>query len=261
VDNVPLAYGEIRDVISNFSQTVDPETGEVVSAESRRVIDIDIKPGSEDNAINNDGHGVIPVAILGREDFDVAKIDPTTVELMGMQVKVVGKGVKILSHLEDINGDGIVDLMNQIEDEDGTLEEGTTEAILTGNLKEEYGGWGFEGTDMLWIVPLNDPSTKSATVFDDYEPENRFELFQNYPNPFQTETTIWFALPETDQVRIELFDAIGRKIEVLTNQEYPSGYNCVRFENGNLVGGYYYYRIVVGEYQDVKRMIIMSHNP
>lgn len=55
--------------------------------ESCRVIaiqvEIDIKPGSDPNCFNNDGHGTIPVAILGRADFDVSAIDPGTATLTG----------------------------------------------------------------------------------------------------------------------------------------------------------------------------------
>jgi len=112
---------------------------------------IDIKPGSDPNCVNNDGHGVIPVAILGTADFDVTLVDPSTVQLEGMAVAARGKASKLLSHLEDVNGDGYMDLVMQIEDTDGSFAVGTSSATLTGQL---YGGglW-FEGTDQICIVP------------------------------------------------------------------------------------------------------------
>jgi hypothetical protein len=113
-------------------------------------VDIDIKPGSYPNAINNDGNGVIPVAILGNADFDVTLIVPETVALAGMAIKAVGKANKLLSHYEDVNGDGFDDLVVQIEDADGTLTEGTTEATLTGELMD---GTLIEGSDEITIVP------------------------------------------------------------------------------------------------------------
>jgi hypothetical protein len=113
-------------------------------------VDIDIKPGSYPNSINNDGHGVIPVAILGNADFDVTLIVPETVALAGMAIKAVGKANKLLSHYEDVNGDGFDDLVVQIEDADGTLTEGTTEATLTGELMD---GTLIEGSDEITIVP------------------------------------------------------------------------------------------------------------
>ena len=111
---------------------------------------IDIKPGSYPNCINNNGHGVIPVAILGNFDFDVDLIDPESVVLEGLMVKAVGKGNKLLAHYEDVNLDGFTDLVLQIQDVDGAFQEGTTEAILMGSL---YSGTPIEGTDEICIVP------------------------------------------------------------------------------------------------------------
>jgi len=98
------------------------------SASPNIEVDIDIKPGSYPNYFNNDGHGVIPVAILGEANFSVRDIDPGTVELEGLAVKAVGKSNKLLAHYEDVNTDGYEDLVVQIEDMDGVFNEGTTTA-------------------------------------------------------------------------------------------------------------------------------------
>jgi hypothetical protein len=78
-----------------------------------RVI-IDIEPGSDPDCFNNDGKGVIPVAILGSDDFDVTRIDPGWIQLAGLDVKVAGKSDKLLAHIEDVNGDDYDDLTVQI---------------------------------------------------------------------------------------------------------------------------------------------------
>jgi hypothetical protein len=110
---------------------------------------IDIKPGSDPNCFNNDGHGVIPVAILGSETFDATQIDPSTVQLQGLAVKMVGKSDKLLAHLEDVNGDGFVDLVVQIEDNDGIWTAGTSLAEVTGSL---YDGTPIAGQDYVCIT-------------------------------------------------------------------------------------------------------------
>ena len=115
------------------------------------IIDIDIKPGSYPNSFNNNGHGVIPVAILGGADFDVNQIDPATVSLEGLAIHAVGKSNKLLAHIEDVNSDGIDDLVYQIEDSDGVFEVGTTIAPVTGNL---YDGTAFMGTDEITIFQV-----------------------------------------------------------------------------------------------------------
>ena len=114
------------------------------------LIDIDIKPGSYPNSFNNNGHGVIPVGILGTQYFDVTTIDAGSVSLEGMPIKAVGKNNKLLSHYEDINGDSIVDLVVKIEDINGTFTKGDTTATLTGTLND---GTLIKGQDSINIVP------------------------------------------------------------------------------------------------------------
>ena len=114
-------------------------------------VNIDIKPGSEPNSINNNGKGVIPVAIFGSADFDVSQINLSTVDLEGCGIKEVGKKGKLLAHIEDVDGDGIDDLVVQIEDVDCAFVGPT--ATLTGNLFVEFGETPFVGTDSIRLVP------------------------------------------------------------------------------------------------------------
>jgi hypothetical protein len=113
-------------------------------------VDVDIKPGSDPNCFNSDGHGVIPVAILGSTDFDVSQIDPATVTLEDLAIRAVGKSNKLLAHIEDVNDDGFDDLVVQIEDVDGAFQPGEGSATVTGNL---YDGTPIEGSDSICIRP------------------------------------------------------------------------------------------------------------
>jgi hypothetical protein len=112
-------------------------------------VEIDIKPGSYPNCFNNDGNGVIPVAILGSEDFDVHQVDVMTLSLEGMAVAAKGKADKLLAAYEDVNGDGHIDLVIKIEDVDGVFEQGTATATLSGQLLD---GTPIEGTDEICIT-------------------------------------------------------------------------------------------------------------
>ena len=119
----------------------------MVPRAERTAIRIDILPGSEDNCVNHNGRGVIPVAILGSPDFDATQVDPDTVELAGMGAKATGK---LLAHTQDSNGDGFLDLVVQIADGEGIFAAGQSVATLTGNLVD---GTELEGTDTICIVP------------------------------------------------------------------------------------------------------------
>jgi len=113
-------------------------------------VEIDIKPGSKPNSINNNGHGVIPVAILASPDYDVHEIDPASLRLEEvMEIKRTGKKEKIMVHFEDVNLDGNDDLVAQFLNIEGAFPEDATTATLTGYL---YDGTPIKGTDSIRII-------------------------------------------------------------------------------------------------------------
>lgn len=123
----------------------------VVTYDLPTPVTVDIKPMSDPNGINNDGHGVIPVAILGSATLDVTTINPATVSLDGMLVKFKGKSMTAQASYKDYNYDGYLDMIVQIEDVDGAFTSGQTIGTVTGFF---FDGSRFIGTDSLKIVPL-----------------------------------------------------------------------------------------------------------
>ena len=113
-------------------------------------IEIDIKPSSEPNCFNINGHGVIPVAILGSATFFVTDIDLDSLYFGGLSVRVRGnKGP--LCHLDYSNADDELDLVCQFEDDATNWRPGDGDATLTGTLLD--GTTKFEGTDSICVVP------------------------------------------------------------------------------------------------------------
>lgn len=95
-------------------------------------------------------------------------------------------------------------------------------------------------------------TTRTAAKVTDIEyPEPAevltLQLAQNYPNPFTDETIISFALPEASDVALEVYDALGRRIETLVNKTMVSGNHRVVFNASHLPGGIYFYRLQTGE--------------
>ena len=111
-------------------------------------MDIDIKLGSDPNCFNSDGHGIIPVAILGSDIFDVTLVNPTTLTLDSQTVKTKGNG-DAQANIEDVNDDGFDDLVVKIIDDDGTYVEGIGTATLTGELFDQA---PIEGSDSICIT-------------------------------------------------------------------------------------------------------------
>jgi hypothetical protein len=84
-----------------------------------------------------------------------------------------------------------------------------------------------------------------------------FKLLQNYPNPFNPSTTIEFEISKTMDVRIEVFTIKGQIIETPLNRKMPAGKHRIMFNAPNLSSGVYFYKIAVGEFHEVKKMILL----
>jgi hypothetical protein len=113
------------------------------------VVGIDIKPGSDPNCFNINGHGVIPAAILGSADFDVEQVDPYSLTFDGLAVRVRGNRGPLCS-LEDSNEDGVMDLVCHFEDDPDYWVGGDDIGAVSGAL---FDGTEFEGADSICIVP------------------------------------------------------------------------------------------------------------
>jgi hypothetical protein len=113
------------------------------------IVAIDIKPGSNPNCFNINGHGVIPVAILGSETFDASQIDLASLSFGGLEVRVRGNKGPLCS-IESVDADIYPDLVCHFEDNADNWQPSDGEATLTGTLLD---GTPFEGTDSICIVP------------------------------------------------------------------------------------------------------------
>ncbi len=82
-------------------------------------------------------------------------------------------------------------------------------------------------------------------------------LGQNYPNPVTRSTTITFAT-QGGATTIQLFDATGRLVRTLVQQDYPRGTHQVTMDRGALVPGNYFYRLTSGTAQASKKMLVMD---
>lgn len=85
-----------------------------------------------------------------------------------------------------------------------------------------------------------------------------YSLEQNYPNPFNPSTSIKFSIPKQSNVKLVVYDVIGKEVAVLVNEaKQPGTYEAV-FNGENLASGVYFYRIDAGTYTDVKKMVLIK---
>lgn len=85
-----------------------------------------------------------------------------------------------------------------------------------------------------------------------------YSLSQNYPNPFNPVTKIKFALPSSDNVKLEVFDLLGRNVATLINGEMKAGNHVMEFNASSFSSGIYFYRITTSKLVDTKKMILVK---
>lgn len=85
-----------------------------------------------------------------------------------------------------------------------------------------------------------------------------YTLSQNYPNPFNPTTKISFTLPKNSDVKLVVFDILGKEVTTLVNDYRTAGTHEITFNADNLASGVYLYRIEAGDFKDVKRMMLVK---
>jgi hypothetical protein len=82
-----------------------------------------------------------------------------------------------------------------------------------------------------------------------------FSLEQNYPNPFNPQTKIKFKLHKQDFVIIKIFDALGREVAALVNQQLKPGTYEVDWDASRFSSGVYFYKLITSNYTKTKKMV------
>jgi hypothetical protein len=116
-------------------------------------------------------------------------------------------------------------------------------AFLGSGINFYLGQWSFS-TGLVSVTPV------SSKIPD------KFSLYQNYPNPFNPVTKIKFDLPSANNVRIEVYDILGRAVATLVNQYLKAGSYEVDFNASGYSSGVYFCKLQTGGFVDTKKMII-----
>ncbi|MCK4627109.1 MAG: T9SS type A sorting domain-containing protein [Phycisphaerae bacterium] len=257
---------------------------------------LDIKPGSCPNPLNVKAHGretytedkddqnlmaakenpglkdkpegpkaVLPVAIVGTEELDVADIDPTSLLLEGVPAVRWGfEDVTTPLHEQaqececnSLGPDGIGDLtlkfyraeiiaaLGEVYDRD------TIPLTITGEL---YDGTLIEGTDCVVILGDSAPEAAPASALNDAAVLG----LANYPNPFNPATEISFTLPRAAEVRLEVFNVMGQKVTTLIDKQMNAGEHTCVWDGSDVASGVYFYRLETPDFVDTRKMVLMK---
>jgi hypothetical protein len=90
-----------------------------------------------------------------------------------------------------------------------------------------------------------------------------YELMPNYPNPFNPETTIGFALPASSQVELTIYNVLGQQVVTLIHDEYPAGVHQVIWsgmdgEGRAVASGVYLYRLTAAGNVMTRKMMLLK---
>jgi len=112
----------------------------------------------------------------------------------------------------------------------------------------------------------NNPSLFGTAVLKqdgvgvDDEPSliTEYRLEQNYPNPFNPTTQISYSIPNSEKVKLTVYNILGNEVAELVNETKNAGTHTVKFNAQNLASGVYFYRLTAGSSTVVKKMLLLK---
>ncbi len=157
----------------------------------------------------------------------------------------------------------------------GGPEQGRSDAVLLAKFSsstppaliyaDEEGSYASNEIAINWNAPLvfvagYFASEGSSTGIGKEEGKgpDEFQLRQNFPNPFNPNTTISYRLPENDHVSLTVYDMLGKRISTLVNQQQSAGTHSVEFDATELSSGLYIYNVQTGKFVESKKMVLIK---
>lgn len=115
-------------------------------------------------------------------------------------------------------------------------------------------GNSYTPTSKLYRIRLSTTNVKSEGNI----PIKNFELYPNYPNPYNSNTKISYTIPNSSYVSLKLYDTSGRCVATLFDGIQNTGYHTIDLCTSNLSSGIYFYQLVSGIYSKTRRMILLK---
>jgi hypothetical protein len=129
---------------------------------------------------------------------------------------------------------------------DSTLQNGKF-YVVAGTFGRSIWVRDISGDDPIGIVPVSNNI-----------PE-RFQLNQNYPNPFNPVTNIIFDVAKTTDVKLVIYDLLGKEVETLVNKQMQPGTYKTDWNAAEFPSGIYFYKLTTEDgFVETKKMILVK---
>jgi uncharacterized lipoprotein YddW (UPF0748 family) len=139
------------------------------------------------------------------------------------------------------------------------LEKGIRKAMKVDNQYLEPGKNILADASMLIINRKLSPDAVILSAEEKTEnTPSEFQLNQNYPNPFNPNTTISFRLDKSSEIKLAVYDILGREVDIIFNGSLNPGFHKYNFSGKHLSSGVYFYKISNGSSSFVKKMLLLK---
>jgi hypothetical protein len=124
----------------------------------------------------------------------------------------------------------------------------------------ETGGEGYQANALIMLSELTGKPSETVAKTANGKPQS-FSLGQNFPNPFNPETTITFELPAASKVTLQIYNALGQEIRTLTDSMFQPGVHRMVWDGKNdsgaqVTSGVYFYTIRAGSFSLTRKMTL-----
>ena len=200
-------------------------------------------------------------------EWQIPDTDPTATTIPGGGYLVMwadnlpNEGTLHAGVLLDAAG-GYIGLVQNLNDTPTIVDSYTYEAQSPDTVVGRYP----DGTDTWQEMPATPGAANEEfpPVSVVNELPKTFAVHENYPNPFNPETTIRFDLPERMNVTVQVYNILGELVKTLVdNTQMPAGYHSIRWNGTNQMGmsvasGIYLYHVEAGTHQSTHRMVLLK---
>ena len=207
---------------------------------------------------------MVPVAILGTKAFDVNRVDPGTILIEGL-APVSHRFMDVSRPVEsrrptasarqwartDLSIWCYTSIASNCIAALGPITDGEVRTLaMTGKTKT---GVPLSGSDCVTIKegPIRISPLASAG-------ERSEAGFAAYPNPFNAATVVSFAFASDSDVRLDVYDVLGRRVATLVDDVLPAGEHHVSWDAAGWASGIYFARLVSQEGTQTKQLILMK---